>query len=201
MNPGNSPEAAVTKEGFLEEALVHLDRVYGFALRLTAGNTDEADDLVQETFLRSYRSWGSYTRGTNARAWLFRICRNAFLRQQEMRQRRPENGAMELDGDTEARTRASPFDQVQAFDPERRFFDSFLDEEVKAAVDRLPPEFREAVVLSDLEDLSYAEIAEVLDVPLGTVKSRIYRGRQLLQEALVSYALEMGYIRRPKGTA
>ena len=200
MTPGN-PQEAVTKDGFVEEALVHLDRVYRFALRLTAGNADEADDLVQETFLRCYRAWDSFTRGTNARAWLFRICRNAFLRQQEVRQRRPESGAVVLDGDTEARTRSSAFERVQAFDPERRFFDSFLDEEVKAAIDDLPTAFREAVVLSDLEDLSYAEIAEVLDVPLGTVKSRIYRGRQQLQDALVSYALEMGYIRQSKGTA
>lgn len=188
-------EAELKKPGFAEEALPQMDAVYRFALRLTGGDEAGAQDLVQDTYLRAYRSWSSYTRGTNCRAWLFTICRNLFLRQRERQGRRPESPASSIDADLEATNPRSLFGPVGPRDPERAFFDSFVDAEVAAAVDRLPEEFREAVVLSDLEGLAYAEIAEVLGVPLGTVKSRLYRGRRLLQEALYDYAVEMGYLR------
>lgn len=185
----------IGKPGFAEEALPHMDAVYRFALRLAAGREDEAEDLVQETFLRAHRSWGTFTRGSNARAWLFTICRNVFLRGEERRGRRPEVPESEVDADVEALAATAAFSEVEAADPERSFFDSLVDGEVVRALDALSPAFREAVVLSDLEGLSYPEMAEVLGVPAGTVKSRLFRGRRLLQQALYGYALEMGYIR------
>lgn len=185
----------IGKPGFAEEALPHMDAVYRFALRLVAGREDEAEDLVQETFLRAHRSWDTFTRGSNARAWLFTICRNVFLRGEERRGRRPEVPESEVDADVEALAATAAFSEVEAADPERRFFDSLVDGEVVRALDALPPAFREAVVLSDLEGLSYPEMAAVLGVPTGTVKSRLFRGRRLLQQALYGYALEMGYIR------
>lgn len=188
-------DGELDKPGFAEEALPHMDAVYRFGLRLASGNEHEAEDLVQETFLRAYRSWETYTRGTKCRSWLFTICRNVFLRQQERHGRRGEHVASQIGADLEARAETAMVANIQKDDPERAFFDSIVDAEVLDAVDRLPEEFREAVVLSDIEGLAYAEIAEVLEIPVGTVKSRLYRGRHLLQEVLYEYAREMGYVR------
>jgi RNA polymerase sigma-70 factor (ECF subfamily) len=185
----------LAKAGFAEEALPWLDAVYRFSLRLTGGRKDEAQDLTQETFLRAYRHWETYTPGTSVRSWLFTICRNAFLRSEERRGRRRESVETDLDFNLEAVASVNALDEIRQQDPEQQFFDSFIDEEVMAAVERLPHEFREAVVLSDIEGLSYQEIADVLGVPLGTVKSRLYRGRRLLAQSLQQYALDMGYIR------
>jgi RNA polymerase sigma-70 factor (ECF subfamily) len=189
-------ETQLAKAGFAEEALPWLDAVYRFALRLTGGNRSEADDLTQETFLRAYRHWSTFERGTSARSWLFTIARNAFLRSRERQTRRPETLETDLDVAVEALGAAEAYRDIAAADPERQFFDSFIDDEIKLAVEALPEEFREAVVLSDIEGLNYAEIAEVLGVPLGTVKSRLYRGRRQLERKLYDYAVDMGYIRR-----
>jgi RNA polymerase sigma-70 factor, ECF subfamily len=187
-------EGADVREGFVEEAVPHLDAVFRFALRLARGREEEAEDLVQDTFLQAYRAWGSYTRGTSCRSWLFTICRNRFLRGEERRGRRPEVLESQSDAAADALA-AGSFGPVDTAEPERAFWDSFVDREVMAAVDALPTVFREVVVLSDVEGLAYAELAEVLGVPLGTVKSRLYRSRKLLQEALYDYAAENGYLR------
>ena len=188
-------EPRLTKPGFEEEALPWMDAVYRFSLRLTGGNQDAAQDLTQETFLRAYRHWDTYTRGTSARSWLFTICRNAYLRGEERRERRRESLETDLDFRVEAVASTAALDEIRTRDPERAFFDSFIDAEIVDAVAALPEEFRDAVVLSDLESLSYNEIAEVLAIPIGTVKSRLYRGRRLLAQKLRQYALDMGYIR------
>jgi RNA polymerase sigma-70 factor (ECF subfamily) len=193
MSEEVTEDSTLGRAGFEEEALPWLDAVYRFSLRLT-GNEAEADDLTQETFLRAYRHWSTYTRGTSCRSWLFTICRNAFLRGRERTDRRMESFESELDVAVEAMAGAKVLAEIRNEDPERRFFDSFIDAEVDAAIARLPDEFRQAVVLSDLEGLSYNEVAQVMDVPVGTVKSRLYRGRRLLAAALRDYATEMGYI-------
>lgn len=194
-----SEEAAADEEAsaaaFEEEALVHLDAVYRFALRL-AGSESRAEDLVQDTFLRAWRSWHQYTPGTRARSWLFTICRNVFLREEE-RGRRHHRVVVEHAGRGPAGT--GPVNPVwisagEADDPEGRFFASLVDEEVVAAIDALPEEYRTAVVLSDLEGFSYAEIAELMGVPVGTVKSRLFRGRRELQRVLYEYAVESGHL-------
>jgi RNA polymerase sigma-70 factor (ECF subfamily) len=194
LAPASEPQLG--KPGFAEEALPWLDAVYRFALRLTAGNRAEADDLTQETFLRAYRHWDTYQRGTSARSWLFTICRNAYLRRRERQSRRPETLETDLDYAVEAIGAAEIYRDIAVADPERHFFDSFVDDEIIRAIESLPDEFREAVVLSDVEGLNYAEIAEVLGVPMGTVKSRLYRGRRQLERKLYDYAIEMGYLRR-----
>ncbi|HUH13139.1 MAG TPA: sigma-70 family RNA polymerase sigma factor [Longimicrobiales bacterium] len=186
--------AALRKPGFAEEALPELDAVYRFALRLAAGDGDLAQDLVQETFLRAYRAWESYTPGTRARSWLFTICRNVFLRGRERQARSPETPIGRIDADVESLAAVQIFDELREVDPERAFYDSFVDAEVLAAVDGLPEEFRDAVTLGDLHGLPYAEIAEILEVPVGTVKSRLFRGRRLLAKTLYDYAVDMGYI-------
>lgn len=191
---GVTDAAALKKRGFAEEALPWLDAVYRFSLRLHGGREADAEDLTQETFLRAYRHWHTYKPGTSCRSWLFTIARNAFLRSEERRGRRRERLDTDLDYAVEAIASNRALHELQEADPERRFFDSFIDDEVLAAVASLPETFREAVILSDMENLSYDEVASVLDVPIGTVKSRLYRGRRLLAQALRDYAIEMGYI-------
>jgi RNA polymerase sigma-70 factor, ECF subfamily len=181
--------------GFVEEALPWLDAVYRFALRLTAGNEAEADDVTQEAFLRAYRHWHTYQRGSSARAWLFTIARNVFLRGRERQTRRAETLESELPGFAMTNLSVQTRHDDAATDPEREFFASFVDDEVIRAIEQLPSDFREVVVLSDMEGLNYAEISEVIGAPLGTVKSRLYRGRRQLQRLLYDYALEMGYTR------
>ena len=186
----------LAKPGFTDEALPWLDAVYRFTLRLTAGNQAEAEDIVQDTFLRAYRSWHTFQRGTSARSWLFTIARNVFLRSRERQARTRETPESELGYDLTSVTAESVFGGLTTDDPERRFFRSFIDEEITREIERLPREFREVVVLSDVEGLDYREIADIAGIPLGTVKSRLYRGRRLLQRALYDYAVEMGYLRR-----
>lgn len=181
-------EASGKREQFESEALVHLDTLYNVALRLT-GNASDAEDLVQDTVTKAYRAWDKYEPGTNCRAWLVTIMRNTFINQFRRRSKQPSPVQFEAVEDT------SVFDEVQDRDPEGSFYDSIVDDEVKRAIQELPEEFRIPIVLSDVEGLSYAEIAEILDLPVGTVKSRLFRGRRRLQQRLYDYAMEMGYIR------
>lgn len=181
---------------FREEALPQMDAVYRFALRL-AREPDAAEDLTQETFLRAYRNRDRYTPGTRARSWLFTICRNVFLREDDRSRRHVEVVAAAMEEDPRNISRENTvFLDARDRDPEGDFWNRVVDGEVLRAIDALPEEFREAVVLSDLEDLSYDEIAEVMRVPVGTVKSRLFRGRRLLQRSLYSYAVEQGIVER-----
>ena len=176
------------RASFEQEALVHLDALYRVALRLT-GNAADADDLVQETMLKAYRSWDQYEKGTNAKGWLLTILRNSFINEYRRRTRHPET----VDVDT-----IEPyavFGEVQDDDPQGAFFDQIVDDEVLKAIDELPEAFRETLVLSDVEGMSYQEIGKILGVPVGTVKSRLFRARQALQGKLYQYAVSMGYIK------
>jgi len=184
------------KGGFSQEALPHMGSVYRFAQRLAGGQTGDAEDLVQETFLRAYRSWESFAAGSNCRAWLFTICRNVHLGIGRRAAVRPkEVRASELDGADEAFAIRQAWSDDGVEDPEEALFRGIVDEEVLRAVDALPEVFREALVLSDLEGLSYGEVGEILQLPPGTVKSRLFRARRLLHDALYQYAVEMGHIR------
>jgi RNA polymerase sigma-70 factor (ECF subfamily) len=177
------------RKRFEGEVLEHLDAMYSFALKLSRSR-DEAQDLVSETVLRALERWEQYQLGTNARAWLFTILYRIFV----SRKRRIDARELPLAEESE---NGSTREVVGDADPEGHFYDSFVDEEVTRAIDELPEEYRTAVVLSDLHGLRYAEIAAVLDIPEGTVKSRLFRGRRILQKKLVDYALEMGYIKQP----
>jgi RNA polymerase sigma-70 factor (ECF subfamily) len=177
---------------FEREILVHLDALYRVALRLT-GSAADADDLVQETMLKAYRGFDGYEPGSNAKGWLLTILRNAFINEYRRRARRPEH----VDLDTAEAVAALPEEELEV--PQERFFDGIVDDEVLRAVDALPAPFREAVVLSDVEGLDYREIAKVMNVPVGTVKSRLFRGRRLLKAKLYRYAVDMGYIRKASG--
>ena len=172
---------------FEQEALVHLDALYSFALKLTRAR-DDAEDLVSDTILRAFDRWEQYQLGTNVRAWLFTILYHTFV----SRKRRIDAREVQLPDEPEG---WSAYEAVGETDPEGKFYDSFIDEEVTREIDRLPEDYRTAVVLSDIQGLRYAEIAEILGIPEGTVKSRLFRGRRILQKRLVDYAVEMGYVR------
>lgn len=186
--PHDMSDETTKREEFEREALVHLDTLYSVALRLT-GSPADAEDLVQDALSKAYRSWDKYELGTNCRAWLITILRNTFINQFRKKSRQPNPVQFDAVEDF------SVFESVREEDPEGSFFHRIVDEEVKRAIQELPEEFRTPVVLSDVEGLSYQEIAEILDVPVGTVKSRLFRGRRRLQKRLYEYALEMGYIR------
>jgi RNA polymerase sigma-70 factor (ECF subfamily) len=185
-------EPALSKEGYAEEALPWLDAVYRFALRLTQGDRDTAEDLVQETFVRSYRFWHTFERGTNAKSWLFTICRNIYLNEMERPRSKRELPAADLDTRVESLAAASAFD-ANAPNGEQAFFDGLIDDQVVQAIDELPEDYREVIVLSDLGDLKYSEIAEVLGIPVGTAKSRLFRARRILQNRLKEFAVQSGY--------
>ena len=174
---------------FEGEALVHLDALYGLALRLSGGDEPHAEDLVQEAVLKAYRAWDRFEAGTNCRAWLMTILRNTFINQFRRQKSRPTPIEFE-------QVAERPFsDALYEADPEGRIFDHIIDDQVIAAIDELPEEFRVAVVLSDLEGLTYQEVAELMGIPVGTVKSRLFRARKRLQERLYDYAVEMGYLK------
>jgi len=180
---------------FRDEALPWLDAVYRYALRLSA-DPDAASDLTQETFLRAYRSWSSYETGTSVRSWLFAICRNVFLRGEERRKTHRKAMVVLREPDPRGVSHETlVLMSGDACDPEGAFWRSQLDTEVLRALEELPPEYSEAVTLADIEGFKLAEIAEILGVPLGTIKSRVFRARRILQKKLYDYAVESGIIR------
>lgn len=187
--PAGKPDAAT----FERVALPHIESVGRFALSLTR-DTAESEDLVQETFLRALRGWHTFTVGTECRSWLFTICRNTFLRMRSSR--RIEEESIEGDAD------ALPAVLSHVAAAQEGLGDLFDRIDVRPAIERavaeLPEPHRSIVVLVDLEGLSYEEAARVLDVPLGTVRSRLFRARRQVQEALIAHARDMG-LARPKG--
>jgi RNA polymerase sigma-70 factor, ECF subfamily len=179
-------ESSERRSRFEHEMLAHLDGLYAFALRL-ARNRHDAEDLVSDTVLRALDRWEQYQLDTNIRGWLFTILYHVFVN----RRRKIESRETPLDSES-----GSPaLEPIGDGDPEGRFYDSFVDEEITRAIEALPEQYRTAVVLSDVHGFSYHEMAEILGVPDGTVKSRLFRGRQALQRELMGYAVEMGYLR------
>ncbi|MBK7142180.1 MAG: sigma-70 family RNA polymerase sigma factor [bacterium] len=185
-------EELENRRSFEREALPHMDALYRTALRMTK-NENDAEDLVQETFAKAYRFWDKFEKGTNARAWLFKIMTNIFINEYRSKSRAPVSVNVDdiddnfLYGQLAA---TGPSD-----DPERQFFAKIFDDDVKKAIEDLPDDFRMVVILSFLEGFSYQEIAEICDLQLGTVKSRLHRGRKLLQKKLFEYAVRNGYIK------
>lgn len=191
--PPHGDEPELSKAGFAEEALPWLDAVYRFARRLTHGDPDAAEDLAQDTFLRAYRSWHRFERGTNAKSWLFTICRNTYLHERDRLRNKRERPVADIEMRADESATGAVFER-SAWNPERDFFRGLIHDEVIEAIDGLPDEFRDVLALSDLGDLRYAEIAKVLDIPVGTVKSRLFRARRLLQDRLREYAVREGYV-------
>ncbi len=183
----SNPLAATRAEAFELEALPHLDDVMRFALSLTRDEA-EADDLVQDTFLKALRGWHTFEPGTNCRKWLFTICRNAFVRQRAVAKRMVLSDEEDIDALPAVRSHVAAqkdglgdlFDRIE------------VGPAIRKAVDELPEPHHSIIVLVDLEGMTYQEAAEVLDVPVGTVRSRLYRARRMIQEALMEHAGDMG---------
>ena len=177
---------------FEQQALPHMEILYNYALRLTGG-PDDARDLLQETFLKAYRFWDKFEQGTNLRAWLFRIMKNTYINLYRKEVKEPDK---------------VDYDEIESYyniirdessddnDLQEKIFGQLLDDDVSKALEVLPEEFRTVVILCDIEGLSYEEIAEFLQIPVGTVRSRLHRGRKLLYTRLYDYAKERGFIRK-----
>jgi len=186
------------QEKFAELATPYMSALYAAALRMTR-NPSDAEDLVQETYLRAYRGFGGFREGTNLKAWLYRILTNTFINTYRAKKRRPDQ--VDLD-DVEDFYIFRRLGGLEAADAERTAETEALaampDDEVKKALESIPEQFRMAVILADIEGFSYKEIAEILDVPIGTVMSRIHRGRKQLQKRLWDLAEERGLV--PSGS-
>ncbi len=178
---------------FVDDAMEFMPSLYSAALRMTR-NAQDAEDLVQETYLKAYRAYGSFQEGTNLKAWLYRILTNTFITSYRSRRRRPEETELEDVEDLYLYRRLAGAEGASGRSAEDEALSSFTDDEVKSALESLPESFRLAVLLADVEGFSYKEIAEIMDVPIGTVMSRLHRGRKALQKALAEYGLERGLV-------
>ncbi|MDO9175870.1 MAG: sigma-70 family RNA polymerase sigma factor [Actinomycetota bacterium] len=183
---------------FAQEAMQYAPQLYSAALRMTRSRSD-AEDLVQETYLRAYRGYEGFTEGTNLRAWLFRILTNTFINTYRAKQRRVQETELDDVEDLYLYKRISGVD-VASRSAEDTLFELFPDDEVKAALESLPESFRLPVLLADVEGFAYKEIAEMLDIPIGTVMSRLHRGRKAMQKALIDFATDRGLLERAPET-
>ena len=188
-------DADQPQDAFHEEAVPHLDALYGTALKLTKDEQD-AEDLVQETMLKAYRYFDKYENGTNCKAWLFKIMHNTFINRYRKSQKRKEY-LVDDDNHRSLQERAEapeehPF--VGEFEDQEDLFFKMFGDEVKEALTEIPMHFRMVVLLADLQSFAYKEIAEIMDCPIGTVMSRLYRGRRMLRDELGEYAEKEGYV-------
>ncbi|WP_353809306.1 sigma-70 family RNA polymerase sigma factor [Agromyces sp. SYSU T00194] len=192
---GAQPAEADLGALFEEQALPFLDQLYGAALRMTK-NPADAQDLVQETFAKAYAAFGQFTQGTNLKAWLYRILTNTYINTYRKKQREPFQSAIDdledwqLGGAESTTARSSRSAEAEAID-------HLPDSAVKDALQSLPEDFRLAVYFADVEGFSYQEIADMMHTPIGTVMSRLHRGRRMLRELLADYAGERGFAVQP----
>lgn len=176
------------QESFEKTAMIHRDELFAAAIRYTKNERD-AEDLVQETFLKAYKNFHRFEQGTNCRAWLFTIQTNTFINR--FRRKKKEREILHSQSNQDV------FDHFQTVDegPERNITERALSQDMKNALEALPGEFRSVVVLADLNDFSYKEVAHILECPVGTVMSRLFRGRKMMRRQLLDLALERGIIR------
>jgi len=179
---------------FAQQAMPFMSALYAAALRMTR-NAAEAEDLVQETYLRAYRGFGGFQEGTNLKAWLYRILTNTYINMYRAKKRRPEQTELEDVEDLYLYRRLGGLEAAAAGrSAEDELLDYFTEAEVATAVEELPDQFRICVLLADVEGFSYKEIAEILDIPIGTVMSRLHRGRKALQKKLYDFASSRGLV-------
>ncbi len=183
------PPRGLHKE-FEREAIPHSDILYNYALRMT-GNADDARDLLQETFLKAFRFWDKYEKGTNVRAWLFRIMKNTYINVYRKAVKEPDTVDY---NDIQNFYNVIRENSTDANDLQEKLFGHLLDDDVTKALEALPEEFRTVVILCDIEGLTYEEIAEFVECPVGTVRSRLHRGRKLLYAQLFEYAKKRGFV-------
>lgn len=177
---------AEKRREFEELALQHMDSLYSVALRMTK-NVSEAQDLVQDAYLRAYRFFDRFERGTNFKAWLFKILKNVYINKYRKELRKPQMvDISSVEALNSLRGLTTPEDEI---------FNKLLDDDVTRAMDALPEDFRLAIMMADLQGFAYKDIAEILECPIGTVMSRLHRGRKLLKNNLYEYAKAHGYVK------
>ena len=184
--------AAERTKRFERDALQYMNQLYAAALRYTR-NQDDAQDLVQDTYAKAYTSFHQFEPGTNLKAWLYRVLTTTFINNYRKDQRRPQTSDSEIEDWQLADAASHTSDQGKS--TEDVVLESLPDSDIKRALTEIPEEFRMAVYLADVEGFSYKEIAEIVNVPTGTVMSRLHRGRKLLREKLSGYARELGYVK------
>lgn len=189
QNNLSKEELEKLKEEFNKEAMPHMKLLHNYAYRMTNNQLD-ADDLVQETYLRAFRFFHKFERGTNCKAWLFRIMKNLYINNYRKAQKEP--GKVDYQ-EVENFFDSIRSEKIDSNDLQQKVFSNLLDDELLIALNSLQDDFKTVVILCDLEGLSYEEIAEFLNCPVGTVRSRLHRGRKLLQMKLADYARNKGY--------
>ena len=189
----SSKQLAQDRPGLFEEiAFEHIDSLYSTALRLTQSKQD-SEDLVQDTYLKAFQFFSRFEPGTNFKAWIFKILMNTFINRYHKKLRTPKSVQFEkVEFSIEAEPEA---EELQEFLKNKDNYKNIFNDEVVSAVEKMPSNYRIAVLLCDLESFSYKEISDMLDIPIGTVMSRISRGRQFLQKALLDYAKKEGFLR------
>lgn len=174
---------------FNTEFIPHIDSMYNFAFRLT-NDEDDANDLVQDTYMKAFRFINSFQQGTNAKAWLFRILKNSFINDYRKKSKQPAKVDYQ---EVEATYNSESTDAESTTDLRTETVQDMIGDEVATALNSLPVDFRTVIILCDIEGFTYEEMAKILDIPIGTVRSRLHRARNLLKEKLRSYANTMGY--------
>ena len=189
------------RKEFEDIAMEHLDSLFSMAIRLVF-NKEAAEDLVQETYLKAYRFFDTFQKGTNIKAWLFKILRNTFINKYRKTVNLPSEIFYEdvesVNSNLSYKQESDSAELTDTLETKYNDLGSLMEDDVKRAIDSLPIEYKEAILLSDVEELSYSDIAEITNVPIGTVKSRLNRGRKLLQKSLWEYAKDRGFIKRGK---
>lgn len=177
-------------EEFEREAVPHMDALYNFAVKMT-GDSDDASDLLQETYLKAYRFWDKFEKGTNCKAWLFRIMKNTYINTYRKNTKEPDKVDYEEIENFYENIKPSSTDSAHL---EKDIYDNLLDDELSSAISSLPEDFRTVIILCDIEGYTYDEIADFVDVPVGTVRSRLHRARKMLFTKLYKYADDRGYV-------
>ena len=180
----------IREDEFIKEALPHEDALYNYALKIS-GNSDDAQDLVQETYYKAYRHFDKFQTGTNSKAWMFMILKNSFINDYRKSKREPYKLDYEQIQNFYENVKS---DRTQTNNLDKEFYNDLLDDELTAAIDQLPTKMREVFLLCDLDGNSYEETAELVGCPVGTVRSRLHRARHMLQETLLDYAKDKGFL-------
>ena len=175
---------------FIKEAMPHESALYNYALKI-AGNSDDAQDLVQETYYKAYRHFDKFQSGTNSKAWMFMILKNSFINDYRKSKREPYKLDYEQIQNFYENVKS---DRSQTNNLDKEYYNNLLDDELTEAIDKLPTKMKEVFLLCDLEGHSYEETAELVACPIGTVRSRLHRARHMLQEILFDYAKERGFL-------
>jgi len=191
-NKLNDEELQIRYDDFEKEALPHMGALYNFALRMT-GDEDDADDLVQETFLKAFRFFDKFEKGTNCKAWLFRILKNSYINDYRKTTKEPDKVDYE---DVQNFYENIKSDEVETKHYEMDAFNNLLDDEISSAITALPEDFRTVIILSDIEGFTYEEIADFVNIPVGTVRSRLHRARKMMYAQLYDYAKNKGFVEK-----